>query len=112
MGDQPVWVGPGACNVQPLTVTIGPWDHIIWRAKSSSNTLLIVFPRNKFPAGVSTPPFENMLVSGNNFSVSCSKDMCTSGPVSQALPHTGSYEYRYNQILNGVSCDGRMIIKW
>jgi hypothetical protein len=110
IGDVTISVGPTACDVMPPKATIGPWDHVFWRGSGTS--LRIIFKRSGFPAGVSTPPFDGMLASGNDFAVRCTGNTCTSGPVNPNLPHTGSYEYKYDQILDGQSCDARIVIKW
>lgn len=109
--DQIVTVGPNAIDVKPPSATIGPSDHVFWRTSPTGRKLSIVFPRSGFPPSVTLPPFEGMLASGNDFSVSCAGDSCSSGQVNTKLPR-GTHDYKYNQILDGVPADGHIIIRW
>jgi len=110
-GDQIVTVGPTAKDVKPDPVTIGPGDHVFWRTSPAGKKLQIVFPRAKFPAGVSQQPFESMTVNGTDYLVDCgtTSDSCASGMVSRNLP-SGKFEYRYDQILDGERWDGHVVI--
>ena len=109
--NQTVVVGPTAADVNPATVTIGYSGHVFWTTTPPGQKLKIVFPRAKFPAGITVPPFEGMLANGSDYSVACGGDTCSSGNVNPNLPH-GTQIYRYDQILNGQRQDGRIIIQW
>jgi len=108
-----IYVGPTERDVNPDPATIGPSNYGLWHTKPSGGRLLIVFKRTGFPPSVNIPPFSGMLPNGNDFNVPCSGDTCTSGPVNPNLPQAGGpYIYKYTQILNGNSYDGRIIIQW
>ncbi|MFY9549899.1 MAG: hypothetical protein WAU32_02005 [Thermoanaerobaculia bacterium] len=109
--NQTVVVGPTAADVNPATVTIGYSGHVFWTTTPLGQKLKIVFPRAKFPAGITAPPFEGMLANGSDYSVACGGDTCSSGNVNPNLPH-GTQIYGYDQILNGQRHDGRIIIQW
>jgi hypothetical protein len=110
-GDQIVSVGPTEKDVKPDPITIGPGDHVFWRTTPAGRKLQIIFPRAKFPAGVSQQPFESMTVNGTDYLIDCgtNSDSCASGAVSRNLP-SGRFEYLYDQILDGKRADGHVVI--
>ena len=112
--DQFVYVGPSATNVNPPSATIQATGHVFWKTTPAGQKLNIVFPTSGFPPGVSVPPFQGMLASGNDFNAACSGDSCASGNVNPNLPRSpgNSLTYKYDQVLNGVRADGRIIIQW
>ena len=108
---QTVMVGPGACDLAPATMlrlspTAG--DQMRWDRVLTAQPLQIIFRKNNLP--VPAQPFMNMTQNTNGDWV-IGPDL-TSGPINPQLniPDTG-LTYKYDQILAGTPCDGRIIIQ-
>jgi hypothetical protein len=113
-GDQFVYVGPKATDVNPPSPTILWTGHVFWKTTPTGHRLKIVFPTSGFPPGITLPPFQAMLANGNEYDAACSGDSCASGNVNSAIkvPAGTRLTYKYDQILDDVRADGRIIIQW
>jgi hypothetical protein len=113
--DQFVYVGPKATDVNPPSPTIQLTGHVFWKTNPAGHRLAIVFPTSGFPSGITVPPFQAMMANGNEYNAACSGDSCASGNVNPDLPKypPGTVKtYKYDQVLDGVRADGRIIIQW
>jgi hypothetical protein len=110
-----VVVGPGACDLTPSTdvpLSKGAGDQAAWKPSVQGTPLTIVFKRTGFPSTISKPPFANMPQNANgDYYIPSSLQ---SGPINTQLTDTeigDGLTYKYDQILAGIPCDGRIIIQ-
>jgi hypothetical protein len=110
-----VIVGPGACTLTPSTdvpLSKSAGDQAMWKPSSQGTPLTIIFKRTGFPPTTAKPPFANMQQNENgDYYVPSGLG---SGPINPQLTDSeigGGLTYKYDQILAGIPCDGRIIIQ-
>jgi hypothetical protein len=99
IGQNPDWVS--------VVISKGNQDQVVWTS-NAGQPLQITFPKDQFSGG--PPPFAGMMLNGNEYGFStCAAGKCSSGPIHSDFKPS-STSYKYNQTLDGVLYDGRIII--
>ena len=113
-----VTIGPDPSVVRPEFICIGPSDTARWVSWDNATALTIYFPTSGFPEGLSpeTMPFPDMKrvqLNGKDDWVfqHPGKTSTTSGKPNSIGSSGQKYCFKYDQELNGVRKDGRMIIQ-
>ncbi len=117
-GDAVVVIGPDAATVRPETVCVGASNWVRWRSWDGQSPLTIYFPTSGFPDGISRDiaPFPDMsrrTANGKDdwvFNHPQKSTTYAERPNSIGSPNT-AYLFKYDQELNGVRKDGRIIIQ-
>ena len=116
--DSVVLIGPDAGTVRPETVCVGPSNWVRWTAWDNQSPLTIYFPTSGFPNGISqnVAPFPDMTrrTGGGKddwvFNHPQKSTTYAERPNSIGSPN-GRYVFKYDQELNGVRKDARIIIQ-
>jgi hypothetical protein len=112
-----ITVGPGACdlteNGQPApkqTISKSKRHKIVWNSNAGQSLSIVVHVPANCPI-----PFQNMTKKGVDPQGNelwalddCNNGQCSPGP---AVPKAFVRDYKYDQILDGKSCDGMIIIE-
>jgi hypothetical protein len=113
-----VLVGPDPAVVRPDIVCVGPNNTMRWTSWDNETALRIYFPTSGFPNGIShdTMPFPDMTrVQANgkdDWVFKYPSKATTFGGKPNSLGSAGQrYCFKYDQELNGVRKDGRIIIQ-
>jgi hypothetical protein len=89
-------------------IRIDRTNTVGWAADEGGD-LQILFPKSRFPEGVTEPPFEGMTLTGNDWAVRCGSGFCFSGKVNEKLPKKELY-FKYDQVVGTNRVDGMIII--
>ena len=113
--DWRIIVGPDPCNLTEDSKPAATQEiskkkkhKIEWLSNAGQTLEIVVHVPADCPA-----PFKNMTKTGTApsgdvlWTVDCHKDSCKSGP---AVDDACETTYKYDQVLDGKSCDGRIII--
>jgi hypothetical protein len=110
-----VVIGDDPCKVTPsedVPLSLKAGDQIKWKPSKQGAPLTIIFRRKMFPSGTIKPPFANMAqnTSGDYYVPSGLQSGPINSQLKDEIPADG-LTYKYDQILAGIPCDGRIIIQ-
>jgi hypothetical protein len=109
-----ILIGPDAATVNPEYACVGPENWVRWRAWDGQSRLKIYFPKSGFPEGLNqgVSPFPDMTLVKDDWVFNHTEKSTTYAPKPSVFGSAGQkYCFKYDQELNGVRKDGRIIIQ-
>jgi hypothetical protein len=109
-----ILIGPDAATVKPEFACVGPTNWVRWRSWDGQSRLKIYFPTSGFPEGISkeVSPFPDMTLVKGDWVFNHSDKSTTYAEKPNTIGSAGQkYCFKYDQELNGVRRDGRIIIQ-
>jgi hypothetical protein len=116
--DSVILIGPDAATVRPEIACVGTTNWVRWRSWDGQSPLTIYFPTSGYPEGISknVAPFPDMsrrTAGGkDDWVFNHPQKSTTYAERPNAIGSAGRrYTFKYDQELNGVRVDGRIIIQ-